>query len=156
MRMSARNSREAKNPLVPRCTALADYTLPDRSIRRRLVRGYDPEAVDQYLAQLAREAAAAGLRTLPALPASGGHHVRSLNRAEWRQYGGERHAERRHVGDLPGLRLRRTGSYVKVTGEVTGSSGEVLLTRRRRNHDPGDRTGSARGLLERSPDVAAL
>ena len=68
---------------------------------------------------------------LPALPTSVGHHVRSLDRAQRRLHDGERQAEHQRVSDLPGLRLRRTGSDVKVAGTVSGNSGEVLLTRRR-------------------------
>ena|SRR5215469_4411760 len=39
-----------------------NYTQLDRTIRRRLVRGYDPEAVERYVAQLPREADAWGAR----------------------------------------------------------------------------------------------
>jgi DivIVA domain-containing protein len=109
-----------------------NYTQLDRTIRRRLVRGYDPEAVERYVAQLPREADEAHLRTLPALPTLVVHHVRSLDRAQRRQYDGERQAEHRRVSDLPGLRLKRTGSDVKVAGTVSDNSDEVLLTRRRR------------------------
>jgi hypothetical protein len=93
----------------------------------RLGLGYDPDAVDAFLAGLASDAAAAGLRVLPRTPV--GRFEPGV--ARWRK--GE---EWRGVGDLPGERLRLTLSLsVWMSGAVrriTSSSGEVLLSRRRR------------------------
>jgi DivIVA domain-containing protein len=104
------------------------YPLPQTLSRHRWVRGYDTEAVDRYLAGQAREDAAAGLRALPPVPVnpSAGDHARSLKRGQRLQFESDREAEWRQVSDLPGVRLRRTA------GKVTVSSGEILLTRRRR------------------------
>jgi hypothetical protein len=86
------------------------------------LRGYDPEAVDQFFDALVSEAAAAGLRVLPDVPVC----PRWQSGAAGRQAARHCHAAWRGVADPPGVRLRR------AQRKILGSSGEVLLTRRRR------------------------
>jgi len=99
------------------------YGLLDSGYRRnRLGRGYDPEAVDQFFAELAREVPP-GLRVLPEIPDGRGGEVAPGR--SWRQHVSNCEAEWQRVSDLPGVRLLAAG------GKLTGSAGEVLLTRDR-------------------------
>lgn len=92
------------------------------SNRNMLVRGYDPEAVDRFFAELAREAPP-DLRTLPEIPH--GRRGEGATREAQRQYANDCKANWQRVYDIPGVRL------IAARGKLTDSTGEVLLTRRR-------------------------
>jgi len=99
-------------------------TPPKRGFRRnRRLLGYDPQAVDRHIAELKREAAASGLRVLPAFPVG-----TRVARQGWQQY--QFDGDWQHVNDLPGVRLRLTRSKFGTVRQLTGSRAEVLLTRR--------------------------
>jgi hypothetical protein len=97
--------------------------------------GYDPDAVDRHVTELARDAAAAGLRVLPALPTETGvprtNRLGESKRAQRRRYESDEAAAWQHVGSLPGARLKvaRSKAWRRVY-TVAGNFGEVLLTRR--------------------------
>jgi hypothetical protein len=99
-------------------------TPPKRGFSRkwRMV-GYDPEAVDRHIKILAREGAASGLRVLPAFPVG-----TRVARRGWQQY--QFDGDWQHVSELPGVRVSLTDSKLRTVRQLTGSRGEVLLTRR--------------------------
>jgi hypothetical protein len=114
--------------------APAQYKQPNGFPRRARLRGYDPETVDRHVAELASEAAAAGLLVLPELPVSTSDaHRAGLGRMrpEWRQLTDDRQADWQRVSVLPGARLTLTRSKPGYVSTVTDGFGEALLTRRR-------------------------
>lgn len=134
LRASVRSYLAVVADLREKGFAPAQYASPGGFLRSWKLRGYDPEAVDQHVAALTREAVAPGLLALPAFPVGTGD-ARDTNpprrRSERRQYVGDRQADWRRVGDLPGARLRVTRSRLGTAGKISGPVGEVLLTRRR-------------------------
>jgi len=109
--------------------APARYTPPDGFISWWATPSYDPEAVDPFLAGLPAKAKAAGLCVLPAPPLGTIYFGSALQRkgdAGWRQFESDRTADWQRISDVPGVRL------IRRSRKVTSTTGEVLLTRRKR------------------------
>jgi hypothetical protein len=121
-------ARHAVDHRLREIADLRDLGFAPRSFRplegfggyRGRFRGYDPDAVDQFFDALAGEAAAAGLREVPDVPAD----PVLASRAERKQYEADCEARWRGVAELPGTHLCR------AERKITGGHGETLLTRR--------------------------
>jgi hypothetical protein len=115
-------SREAVRSYLERSADLRDLGFapaPPEFSRNWRARGYDPQAVDRHLAELASAAAATGLRVLPAPTSTKtAHHASSpeMRRLERREQESDAEAEWRRVSDLPGARLQLTRSRLGAYG----------------------------------------
>jgi hypothetical protein len=106
---------------------------PEGFSRWGRLRGYDPEAVDQFFDALARQMASEELHVLH-VPECGRPDDRprpasregKAGKAAWRQYASDCQADWLRFPDLPGVRLRRIRALGK--SEITDSYGGVLLT----------------------------
>jgi len=79
------------------------------------------------------EARTAGLRVLPAPPVGTidfGYALQRKGGEEWRQFESDRAEDWQRVSDLPGMRL------IRKSRKISSTTGEVLLSRRRRTITP--------------------